>query len=100
MDLLLNETGKEFNTEAIEKGYLISAKHSCWTESKNGIVSSVSSDELRVIYCPGISNVTRFFFIKADDVADGQWDLRYSKDLQDIEEYKPEEKEPEKGETE
>ena len=39
MDLLISENGKVFNTEAVQKGYLVSAKHKCWDEPKNGIIS-------------------------------------------------------------
>lgn len=91
MSLLINETEKVFDTETVQKGFLVSAKHSCWDEPKNGIVSSVTPDELRVLYCPGIANVTRFFFIKASEVSDGQWEIKWSKDLSSVEEYKPEE---------
>lgn len=91
MSLLISENGKVFDTEAVKKGFLISAKHKSWSEPKNGIISSVSPDELRVLYCPGIANVTRFFFIVASEVEAGQWELRWSEDMTDIEEYKPEE---------
>ena len=85
MSLLISENGKVFDTEAVKKGFLISAKHKSW------IISSVSPDELRVLYCPGIANVTRFFFIVASEVETGQWELRWSEDMTDIKEYKPEE---------
>lgn len=90
MSLLISENGKVFDTEAVKKGFLISAKHKSWAEPKNGIISSVSPDELRVLYCPGIANVTRFFFIVASEVETGQWELRWSEDMTDIKEYKPE----------
>lgn len=91
MGLLISENGKVFDTEAIKKGFLISAKHSSWSEWKNGIISSVTAEELRVFYCPGIANVTRFFFISASEVETGQWELRWSENMQSIEEYKPKE---------
>lgn len=91
MELLISEDGKAFNTEVVKKGYLISAKHSCWDEPKNGIISSITPSEMRVIYCPGIANVTRFFFIKASEVANGDWEIRISEDLTSVEEYKAEE---------
>lgn len=91
MDLLISESGKVFNTEAVQKGFLVSAKHKCWDEPKNGIISSVTPDELRILYCPGIANVTRFFFVRASEVDEGQWELRWSEDMTSIEEYKPEE---------
>lgn len=91
MGLLISENGKVFDTETVKKGFLISAQHTCWDAPKNGIISSVTPDELRVLYCPGIANVTRFFYVKAAEVSDGQWTLRWSEDLTSVEEYVPEE---------
>ncbi|MCD8011647.1 MAG: DUF5026 domain-containing protein [Lachnospiraceae bacterium] len=90
MGLLKESTNTLFDTDAIQKGAMIYAKHECWDEAKSGIVSAVKSDGIRVLYHPNIANVTAFFNIFADDVANGEWQIRWSEDLETIYQY-PEE---------
>ncbi len=90
MGLLKESTSTLFDTDAIQKGALIYAKHECWDEAKTGIVSAVKPDGIRVLYHPNIANVTAFFNIFADDVVNGSWEIRWSADLETINQY-PEE---------
>lgn len=89
MSLLVENTNSVFNTEAIRKGFLISAKHKCWEEAKTGIVSAVDQQTIRVLHQPAIANVTCFFEIPVAEVADGAWEIRWSENLSSIEEYVP-----------
>ena len=43
-----------------------------------------------ILYQPAIANVTNFLTIQADDVVTGQWKIRWSENLESIEEYDPE----------
>lgn len=90
MSLLTESTETVFNTDIIEKGDLICAKHKCWTEPKTGIVSAVSRNVIRVLHHPNIANVTCYFEIPADEVEEGLWEIRWSESLQSINEYIPE----------
>lgn len=87
MGLLKESPSMVFDLDTIGKGFLVSAKHNCWTEAKVGIVSAVKPEELTVIFLPGIANVTNFFLVPAVEVAEGLWQLRWSKDLTQTESY-------------
>lgn len=74
-------------------------KHKSWSVGEQGFVVSVVKDKVTVQYPPQIGNVTNHFFIYADEVANGDWEIRYSKDMQTIERYPEEgaEDEPDKS---
>lgn len=90
MELIITSTAPAINTEAIHKGDLIRAKYGPWTEARNGQVAAVTRDEIRVIWQPGIRNVTNFFTILADEIADGLWTVAWSPDLETVYTYEPE----------
>lgn len=84
MSLVIEATTSVFDTEQIEKGYLLYAKHRSWDEGRGGIVTSVTEDRLIVQFHPGIGNVMNHFFVPASEVADGQWIIRWTKDLTEV----------------
>ena len=90
MILIVDKQEKVFDCTAIKRGDLISAQHSCWKEPKTGIVSAVTQEEVKILYQPAIANVTSFLTIQADDVVAGRWKIRWSENLESIEEYDPE----------
>ena len=90
MGLLIDTTGKVFDTGEIRKGDLIWAMKKCWDEPKAGVVSSVTPSEIRVMHHPPIANVTQCMFIPAAEVVAGEWEIRWSGDLKTIKEYTPE----------
>ena len=85
MALIIQSSRPVFDTTQIEKGYLLYAKHRSWPEGHGGIVTGVNEDRLVVQYHPGIGNVTNHFFIPAQEVSDGEWEIRWSKDLTEVE---------------
>lgn len=89
MKLIITSEVPTINTAAINKGDLIRAKYSAWTEERNGQVAAVTRDEIRVIWQPGIRNVTNYFSILADEIADGLWAVKWSPDLETIHTYEP-----------
>lgn len=89
MELIITSGAPEINTEAIAKGDLIRAKYSAWNEERNGQVAAVTRDEIRVIWQPGIRNVTNFFSINADEIAAGLWAIKWSPDMETIHAYEP-----------
>lgn len=92
MGLLKDSVIKVFDADAIKRGSLVHGKHQTWQEGKAGFVTAVTEEELTVQYHPGIGNVTNHFFIPASEVAEGQWELRWSDDLSEVHEYKMEPK--------
>ena len=87
MALISENVQPTFNLEEIGKGWLIHGKHSTWDEGKAGIVTSAKAMELVVQFYPNIENVTNHYFIRVDEVVDGQWEIRWSKDLSEVFEY-------------
>lgn len=91
--LIVNEQTEKFNQEEIKRGTLICAKHRTWIGSEKGFVICVNEKEVIVQYLPAVGNVTNHFFIPVEEVAKGDWELRYTNDMQTIISY------PEEGET-
>lgn len=88
MALIIDSSRKIFDTSQVSKGYLLYAKHRSWDDGHSGIVTAVTEDKLTVQYHPAIGNVMNHFFIPATEVADGQWHIRWSKDMDEIGEIK------------
>ena len=88
--LIIRNPTNVFDTEEIQRGTLIYAKHKSWSKGEQGFVVSVTGIKATEQYPPQIGNVTNHFFIYADEVANGDWEIRYSKDMQTIVKY-PEE---------
>lgn len=42
---------------------------------------------ITVQYHPGIANVTNHFFLPAEEVAAGEWEVRWTKDMKTVYEY-------------
>ena len=84
MPLVKSEERPVFDAALIAKGYLLYARHRSWDEGRGGVVTRVSEDKITVQFHPGIGNVTNHFHILAKEAADGQWEIRCSKDMTDI----------------
>ncbi len=76
-----------FDMEEIKRGHLLWARHRTWNEGKAGFVTSATEDQIIVQYYPGIGNVTNHFVIPVSEAADGQWEIRWSVDMEEIKEY-------------
>ena len=87
MELITKSGAPAVNVEAIQKGDLIRAKYSVWEEERNGQVAAVTRDEIRVIWQPNIRNVTNFFSIRADELADGLWTVKWTPDMETFNVY-------------
>lgn len=84
MELITTSGAAVINAAAIQKGDLIRAQYAAWAEPRNGQVAAVTEDEIRVIWQPGIRNVTNFFSIYAEELADGLWTVTWSPDLETV----------------
>lgn len=106
MSLVIEKPVKSFDLTQIECGYLLWAKHSTWSEGKAGVVTTATENQLIVQYHPRIGNVTNHFIIPIDEVVAEHWEIRWSADMAQIQEYvakedndqpEPEESKEEKG---
>jgi hypothetical protein len=96
--LILKEQTEKFNLDEVKRGTLIYAKHCTWKEPEKGFVVCVNEKEMIVQYLPAIGNVTNHFFLPVEEIAGGEWELRYTNDMQTIMVY-PEGDENDETET-
>ncbi len=87
MPLVIEKPRAAFDMSQIERGYLLWGRHSTWNEGKAGFVTAATEDQLIVQYYPGIGNVTNHFIIPVSEAAEGQWEIRWSSNMTDIQEY-------------
>ena len=87
MSLVIEKPRATFDISQIKRGYLLWGRHSTWNEGKAGFVTAATEDQLIVQYYPGIGNVTNHFIIPVSEAAEGQWKIRWSSDMADIQEY-------------
>lgn len=87
MALVAEQPRAVFDLAEIKCGYLLWGRHRTWNEGKAGFVTSATEGQLAVQYYPGIGNVTNHFIIPAREVADGQWEIRWSADMSAVQGY-------------
>ena len=85
MALISSTETPVFDATAIQQRDLIRARYHTWPEARNAIVVSVDGDTLQAIFLPGVHAATCYYTIKAQEVADGKWDVLYSRDLATVE---------------
>ena len=87
MALVTEKPMATFDLAEIWRGHLLWGRHVTWNEGKAGFVTSATENQLIVQFYPGIGNVTNHFIIPVFEVADGQWEIRWSGDMAEIQEY-------------
>lgn len=92
MELVTEKPMAAFDLTQVQCGCLLWGRHRTWNEGKAGFVTSATDRQLIVQYYPGIGNVTNHFTIPMSEVVDGQWEIRWSFDMTEVQEYgvKPE----------
>lgn len=88
MELVIEKPEASFDLTRISQGCLLWGRHFTWDEGKAGFVTAVTKEQIIVQYHPGIGNVTNHFIIPVSEVAGGQWEIRWSADLLEVQEYK------------
>lgn len=86
MALVIEKPIESFDLTQIERGYLLWGKHYTWNEGKAGFITSATEEQLIVQYHPGIGNVTNHFIIPVSEAVDGQWEIRWSSDMSEVQE--------------
>ena len=87
MALLTEKPVTAFDLTQIKRGDLLWGKHYTWGEGKAGFVTSATEQKLIIQYHPGIGNVTNHFMIPVSEAVDGQWKIRWSTDMSEVQEY-------------
>lgn len=87
MALVVEQSKVSFDLTQIGRGCLLWGKHCTWKKGKAGFVTSATKEQLTVQYHPGISNVTNHFIVPVSEAAEGQWEIRWSVDLLEIQTY-------------
>ena len=87
MSLVIEKPRVAFDMLQIERGHLLWGRHSTWNEGKAGFVTAATEDQLVVQYYPGIGNVTNHFIIPVSEAVEGQWEIRWSADMAEVQEY-------------
>ena len=84
---LVSETSRPLiDLEQIAEGDLLYAKHRSWPDGRGGIVTDVRPERLTIQFHPELGNVMNHFFIPASEIADKQWEIRWSRDMQEVRE--------------
>ncbi len=76
-----------FDLSLIGRGDLLWGRHRTWEEGKSGFVTSATEEQLTVQYHSGIGTMINYFVIPVSEAAEGQWEIRWSKELLEIREY-------------
>lgn len=85
MALIKNATHDEFDLAQIQRGDCIRIKRAGDTTAKNGFVTDVSPNKVRILYCNTQNNATSYLDLTAADVAIGVWEIYWTHDFQTIE---------------
>ena len=84
MALITENAAPVFDLDQVRKGDLIRAKHETWNEYRNGVVISASEKELVAHYYAGYGNVSNHFVIFASEVEAGEWSVKWTTDMETI----------------
>ena len=91
---------KAFDTTLVKKGDLIYVEYENWIEPKRGFVIFVSEEKITMLYPPGIANVTNRLELSPANVAKGGYTVRWTSDMETINEFTSVEPEPDPEEVE
>ena len=88
MALIIENAAPVFDLESVAKGDLIRARHKTWDKDdyRNGVIISATAERLVVLYYTGYGNVSNHYVIIADEVADGDWEVKWTTDMETINE--------------
>lgn len=84
MALIKEEAHKEFDLSQVRRGDCIRVKRAGDTTAKNGFVTDVTTDRLRLLYCNTQNNATSYLDLSAVDVAVGVWEIYWTSDFQTV----------------
>ncbi len=84
MALIKSATHDEFDLSQIKQGDCIRIKRAGDTTAKNGFVTEVTANKLRLLYCNTQNNATSYLDISVADAAIGVWEIYWTSDFQTV----------------
>ena len=84
MALITNNTQAVFDLSQIHRGDCIRVRRTGDTAFRNGFVTEVTDDKLRMLYCNTQNNATSYLDVRAVDVAVGVWEIFWTADFQTV----------------
>lgn len=84
MALITNTTQAVFDLSQIHRADCIRVRRAGDTTFRNGFVTEVTPDKLRLLYCNTQNNATSYLDILAADAAVGVWEIYWTTDFQTV----------------
>lgn len=84
MALIRSATHTEFDLAQIRRGDCIRVKRAGDATARNGFVTEVTANKLRLLYCNTQNNATSYLDIPAADVSVGVWEIYWTRDFQTV----------------
>ena len=84
MDLITTGEQTKFADDIVKKRGFIRGKHITWHGARNGLITFASPTLLQVLFLTGINASASYFTIRANEVANNEWDILYSNDLETV----------------
>lgn len=84
MALIIDAAYKAFDTTQIQRGDCIRIRRNGDTTARNGFVTEVRAERMRVLCCNVQNNATSYLDVTAADVAIGVWEIYWTSDFQSI----------------
>ena len=84
MALVRNATHAEFDLAQIRRGDCIRVKRAGDSTAKNGFVTEITANKLRLLYSNTQNNASSYLEITAADVSVGLWEIYWTQDFQTV----------------
>lgn len=84
MALIIDAAYKAFDTTQIQRGDCIRIRRTGDTTARNGFVTEVKADRMRVLCCNVQNNATSYIDITAVDAGIGVWEIYWTRDFQNV----------------
>ena len=81
MDIIRYKESPTFDGDIVKQSGFIQARYRTWPCARNGLVSCVTRDRLTCLFPKGTGAAVAYFVIRANEVADGNWEITYRNDL-------------------
>ena len=87
MALIKTEPQTTIDTSQVTRGDCIRVRRTGDTTYRNGFVTEVDAEKIRLLYCNIQNNATSYMDITAADIALGAWEVYWSTDFVTVNHY-------------
>ncbi len=84
MALITKSSRDVYDLSQIQRGDCIHIRRTGDTTYRNGFVTEVTADRMRMLYCNIQNNATSYLDVLAADVAVGIWEIYWTRDFQTV----------------